>query len=219
MLRQQLNIEVASTPYHHHGVVANFMAEKAHQNCARQWFKQGQVLAYLPLPNNQISIVWSTPEPEQLLALSPEELSATVAAQGGFALGELTAQTPAFAFDLVLRKPQSAVAQRVALVGDAAHTIHPLAGQGVNLGFGDVQCLATLMLDAADVGAWSLLKHYRRARLLPVRTMQEGCNALFQLFSKEQLPGISQWRNWGMSAVNALPLVKSRLIQQAMGLR
>lgn len=217
-LRHQAGIAVAAQPYHHHGVVANFATEKPHQSCAYQWFKQGEVLAYLPLPEQQISIVWSTATPEKLTQLDAETLAATVAAQGEHVLGELNARSRAFAFELVLRQPQSTIAQRLVLIGDAAHTVHPLAGQGVNLGFGDVQCLAALLAPAADIGAWPLLTQYRQQRLLPVRTMQQSCDGLFKLFADKHLPGLPWLRNTGLNLVNHTPLLKTQLMRHAMGL-
>lgn len=217
-LRRELGIEVVATPYAHHAVVANFITEKPHQSCAYQWFKQQQVLAYLPLPGNRISMVWSTPDPQSLTQCTPKELAAKVAKQGEYVLGELQTDTPAFAFELILRKPRQIIAPRIALIGDAAHTIHPLAGQGVNLGFGDVQCLTKLLETAADTGNYSLLMRYREQRLWPVRTMQQSCHALFRLFGNWQMPCASWARNTGLNAVNHLPLLKQQMIYHAMGL-
>lgn len=217
-LRHQAGITVAAQPYHHHGVVANFATEKPHEGCAYQWFTRGEVLAYLPLPQQQISMVWSTAAPEKLTQLDAAALAERVAAQGGHVLGGLCAQSRAFAFELVLRQPQSTVAQRLVLIGDAAHTVHPLAGQGVNLGFGDVQCLADLLADAADIGAWPLLTQYRQQRLLPVRSMQQGCDGLFKLFAADNTPGLPWLRNTGLNLVNHAPLLKNQLMRHAMGL-
>jgi 2-octaprenylphenol hydroxylase len=98
------------------------------------------------------------------------------------------------------------------------HTVHPLAGQGVNLGFGDVQCLAALLAPAADIGAWHLLTQYRQQRLLPVRTMQQGCDGLFKLFADKHMPGLPWLRNTGLNLVNHTPLLKTQLMRHAMGL-
>lgn len=217
-VRRQAGICVKESPYRQHGVVANFHAEQDHHGTAFQWFKNGDVLAYLPLPDKKISIVWSTREPEKLTGLSPEDLAAAVAEQGGNVLGKLSPLSPAFAFDLVLRRPESTVSQRILLMGDAAHTVHPLAGQGVNLGFGDVAEFARLSRNAADAGAYQLLKQYARNRLEPVRTMQLGCDGLFHLFNEKHLPALPWLRNTGLNLVNAVPAVKNRLIKHAMGL-
>ncbi|MDO1510565.1 MULTISPECIES: FAD-dependent monooxygenase [unclassified Neisseria] len=217
-VRGQAGIQVKENPYHHHGVVANFYTEKDHCGTAFQWFKNGEVLAYLPLPDKKISIVWSTGEPEKLTSLGPEDLAAAVTRQGENILGKLSPLSPAFAFNLILRRPESTVAQRILLMGDAAHTIHPLAGQGVNLGFGDVIEFAEISRNAPDIGAYQLLKQYARNRLEPVRTMQLGCDGLFHLFGGKNLPALPWLRNTGLNLVNAAPAVKNRLIKHAMGL-
>ncbi|OSI12059.1 FAD-dependent monooxygenase [Neisseria canis] len=217
-VRLQTGINAQEDAYGHHGVVSNFHTEIHHKGTAFQWFKGGEVLAYLPLPGNTISIVWSTAQPEKLTALPPEALAETVTAQGGNVLGKLSPLSPAFAFPLVLRRPETTVSQRVLLMGDAAHTIHPLAGQGVNLGFGDVIEFARLAEKAADTGAYQLLKQYAQNRLEPVRTMQLGCDGLFKLFGNETLPGLPRLRNSGLSLVNDMNWIKNRLIRHAMGL-
>ena len=217
-VRQQAGIRVKENPYHHHGVVANFHTEKDHHGTAFQWFKNGEILAYLPLPNHKISIVWSTATPEKLTSLSPEALSAAVTEQGEAVLGQLSPLSPAFAFNLVLRRPETTVAQRVLLMGDAAHTLHPLAGQGVNLGFGDVIALAKISQGAKDIGSYQQLQRYHQSRLAPVRTMQLSCDGLFKLFGEEHLPTLPWVRNTGLNWVNAAPLLKNQLIKHAMGL-
>lgn len=217
-VRAQAGIQVKENAYGHHGVVANFHTEKDHHGTAYQWFKQGEVLAYLPLPKRKISIVWSTAEPEKLTSLNPEALAAAVTAQGEHTLGTLSPLSPAFAFNLILRRPETTVAQRIMLIGDAAHTIHPLAGQGVNLGFGDVIEFAKLSENATDLGAHQLLKRYAQNRLEPVRTMQLGCDGLFHLFGEQSLPALPWLRNTGLNLVNAATPLKHRLIKHAMGL-
>ncbi|MDF7676630.1 FAD-dependent monooxygenase [Neisseriaceae bacterium ESL0693] len=217
-LRQQLGIKVNASSYQQQGLVANFKTQKPHHGCAYQWFDQGDILAYLPLPEQQISIVWSTARATELQALPAEALASAVARQGDYALGELTLNTPVFAFDLVLRQPESIIAQRALLVGDAAHTVHPLAGQGVNLGLADVQYLGRLLANQPDVGSWALLKQYQRGRLFNVRAMQRGCDGLFKLFAREQIPAIPWLRNQGLNLVNHLTPVKNALMRQAMGL-
>ncbi|MFC3873528.1 FAD-dependent monooxygenase [Neisseria musculi] len=217
-VRAQVGITVKETPYGQHGVVANFHTELDHGGTAFQWFAGGDVLAYLPLPGRNISMVWSTSKPERLTALPPEELAAAATEKGGGVLGKLTAPSPAFAFQLVMRRPETTVAQRVMLIGDAAHTVHPLAGQGVNLGFGDVVEFARISRHAPDAGAHQLLKRYAQNRLEPVRTIQLGCDALLRLFGTQTFPALPLLRNAGLNLVNAAPLLKHRLIKHAMGL-
>ena len=217
-LREQVGIEVTASPYQQQGIVANFNTEKPHNGCAYQWFRGSDILAYLPLPQQQISIVWSTSDPESLTKLDKESFAREVALAGNQKLGELTLTTPVFNFDLIMRQPKKIVSQRIALIGDAAHTIHPLAGQGVNLGFADVQCLSNLLTNASDSGTWSILRQYQRSRLLAVRLMQYSCDGLFKLFANDYFPAIGWVRNQGLNLVNYSGLIKKRMIREAMGL-
>nr|WP_279038219.1 FAD-dependent monooxygenase [Snodgrassella alvi] len=217
-LREQVGIEVNASPYRQQGIVANFNTEKPHNGCAYQWFRGSDILAYLPLPQQQISIVWSTSDPESLTKLDKESFAREVALAGNQKLGELTLTTPVFNFDLIMRQPKKIVSQRIALIGDAAHTIHPLAGQGVNLGFADVQCLSNLLTNASDSGIWSILRQYQRSRLLAVRLMQYSCDGLFKLFANDYFPAIGWVRNKGLNLVNYSGLIKKRMIREAMGL-
>lgn len=217
-LREQVGIEVTASPYQQQGIVANFNTEKPHNGCAYQWFRGSDILAYLPLPQQQISIVWSTSNPESLTKLDKESFAREVALAGNQKLGELTLTTPVFNFDLIMRQPKKIISQRIALIGDAAHTIHPLAGQGVNLGFADVQCLSNLLTNSNDSGTWSILKQYQRSRLLAVRLMQYSCDGLFKLFANDYFPAIGWVRNQGLNLVNYSGLIKKRMIREAMGL-
>lgn len=217
-LREQVGIEVTASPYQQQGIVANFNTEKPHNGCAYQWFRGSDILAYLPLPQQQISIVWSTSDLESLTKLDKESFAREVALAGNQKLSELTLTTPVFNFDLIMRQPKKIISQRIALIGDAAHTIHPLAGQGVNLGFADVQCLSNLLTNASDSGTWSILKQYQRSRLLAVRLMQYSCDGLFKLFANDYFPAIGWVRNQGLNLVNYSGLIKKRMIWEAMGL-
>lgn len=217
-LREQVGIEVTASPYQQQGIVANFNTEKPHNGCAYQWFRGSDILAYLPLPQQQISIVWSTSDLESLTKLDKESFAREVDLAGNQKLGELTLTTPVFNFDLIMRQPKKIISQRIALIGDAAHTIHPLAGQGVNLGFADVQCLSNLLTNASDSGTWSILKQYQRSRLLAVRLMQYSCDGLFKLFANDYFPAIGWVRNQGLNLVNYSGLIKKRMIWEAMGL-
>lgn len=217
-LREQVGIEVTASPYQQQGIVANFNTEKPHNGCAYQWFRGSDILAYLPLPQQQISIVWSTSDLESLTKLDKESFAREVALAGNQKLGELTLTTPVFNFDLIMRQPKKIISQRIALIGDAAHTIHPLAGKGVNLGFADVQCLSNLLTNASDSGTWSILKQYQRSRLLAVRLMQYSCDGLFKLFANDYFPAIGWVRNQGLNLVNYSGLIKKRMIWEAMGL-
>ncbi len=219
--RRAAGIAATIKPYGQTAVVANFACEAAHRGCARQWFRpDGGVLAWLPLPGRRISIVWSAPEAlaAELVALPADGLAARVADAGAHALGALETITPAAAFPLAFMRLPSPVAHRFALVGDAAHGVHPLAGQGVNLGFGDAEALAAVLRErgpVADAGAAALLERFARRRVEPVRAMQAVTDGLVRLFGASD-PLRKALRNAGMSAVDRLPLAKRLLAQSAL---
>lgn len=219
-VRTQAGLLALDSPYHEMGVVANFACSRPHQGYAFQWFRPDGVLAYLPLAGDQISIVWSTPDDHarELLALSPEALSDRVAAAGERTLGELELITAAEAFPLRLIRVPRIHAQRVALVGDAAHGIHPLSGHGINLGFQDVATLADLLRatpDWQDIGSDRLLARYQRARREEIVTLQTVTDGLRRLF-RQDLPGLSALRNIGLTLTDRLAPVKSAFIRYAL---
>ncbi|GGY11110.1 UbiH/UbiF family hydroxylase [Paludibacterium paludis] len=216
-VRREIGVEASVKPYGQSGVVANFECEKHHGNIARQWFFGDSVLAWLPMAGNRISIVWSTFQPERLTELDDAELAHVVAGAGGGELGAFTTLTSAVAFPLRLIRPDATVSRRVALAGDAAHTVHPLAGQGVNLGFQDAATLAGLIGGAGDPGAWMLLRRYERDRREAVRTMQMACDGLFTLFHGRDVPGLAWLRNTGLSLTNRLAPVKRQFVRHAIG--
>ncbi|MBN9697805.1 MAG: UbiH/UbiF family hydroxylase, partial [Zoogloea sp.] len=140
-VRQAAGIGARNTPYDEKGVVANFRCAKPHRDTAFQWFRDDGILAYLPLPDQHMSMVWSAPDPlaDELVGLPPQALATRVAEAGDFRLGELELVTPAAAFPLRLMRVAEVVQPRLALIGDAAHAIHPLSGHGINLGYQDAQ--------------------------------------------------------------------------------
>lgn len=220
-VRQAAGLAAEVVPYGEKGVVANFSTELAHRNTAFQWFRDDGVLAYLPLPGNQISIVWSTPDDQAnaLCALDPAIFCERVGEAGGNVLGRLALLTPPAAFPLRLIRVPRTVAPRVALVGDAAHGIHPLSGHGINLGFQDARELATLLAGArpwADIGEERFLQRYQRARREETALMQATTDSLRRLF-REQSPGLRPLRNFGLSLTNGLPFVKNALVRYALG--
>lgn len=220
-VRQAAGLAAINTPYGEKGVVANFSTEKPHRNIAYQWFRDDGVLAYLPLPGNRISIVWSTPDEnaDQLCALAPEQLCDRVAEAGSRVLGGLELLTPAVAFPLRLMRVPQTVAPRLALVGDAGHGIHPLSGHGINLGFQDAKELAALLAATQpwqDIGDERLLKRYQRARKEETFLMQTTTDSLRRLF-REATPGLRPLRNLGLNLTNGLPFIKNALVRYALG--
>lgn len=219
-LRGQAGIGTISHDYHQLGVVANFKIEKPHHGIAYQWFGDLGILAWLPLPGNRMSMVWSAEESfaRELLELSPESLSEKVARQGGMELGALHCITPAKAFPLRQQTAGALVRPLLALVGDAAHTVHPLAGQGVNLGFEDARVLSeTLAARRAmqSIGDWMLLRCYERARKRDVLEMQcvtRGLNALFE----HSGDWTRRLRNLGLDLTDRQARLKKYLIHQAI---
>jgi 2-octaprenyl-6-methoxyphenol hydroxylase len=220
-VRDAAGIPTSTRPYGQIAVVANFVCERAHRGRAHQWFLgDGGILAWLPLPGRRMSMVWSAPEARarSLLALAPEALAVQVAAAGGHALGALTCVTPSAGFPLQLVRPRSVSAHRLVLVGDAAHGLHPLAGQGVNLGFGDAEALAAILRERGalrDPGASLLVDRYARRRAEPVLAMQTVTDGLARLFGIAT-PWIRSLRNAGMAAVDRLPPAKRLLAQSAL---
>ena len=219
--RAQAGMHNDPRPYAQTAVVANFASERAHRGRAFQWFlPDGGVLAWLPLPGRRISMVWSAPEPlaHELLALDGGALAERVALAGARALGELTTITAPASFPLSLLRLPSVIAQRLALVGDAAHGVHPLAGQGVNLGFGDAAVLSSILSDRGavrDPGSSLLLQRYARRRLEPVSAMQGVTDGLVRLFGSRS-PWIGALRNRGLSLVGSVGPLKRLLAQPAL---
>ena len=220
-VRGAAGLQAIATPYGEMGLVANFECEHPHRGIARQWFRDDGVLAWLPLPGNRISVVWSTPDVHagELLALPAEALALRVASAGGDVLGSLKLLTPASACPLrLLRVPQT-IGSRVALLGDAAHGIHPLSGHGINLGYQDAKALAALLAatpEWQDVGSERLLQRYQRARREETLLVQYTTHTIRRLF-RETLPGMRPLRNLGLGLTNTLPVVKNALVRYALG--
>lgn len=218
-VRNQVGIGAAPVDYRQHGVVANFSTEKPHRGIAWQWFQPDGILALLPLPGNRTSMVWSvSPEKSaELLALTHEELCARVSEASKHTLGELKVITPAAAFPLRLLVLPQISAPRVALIGDAAHNMHPLAGQGVNTGFRDARQLAQVLLErggCSDCGDAQLLRRYDRKRKEDIYSMQATTYGLKHLFCNDD-PVLRLLRNAGLNTTNHLVPLKKMLMQHA----
>ncbi len=223
-VRGQADINIAYRSYNQNAVVANFECELPHHGTASQWFLGSDgIVALLPLPSHRVSLVWSAPEPlsEQLLSEPPQALCDRLAQLPGMSLGALTMLAPAKprAFPLRLIRAQSPIAHRIALVGDAAHVVHPLAGHGMNLGFGDIDALVSALArrdHASDCRDARTLGRYARLRKEEVLLMQLATDGLQRLFSTD-LPPVRHLRNVGMGLVDKLPFLKRRLMSHAFG--
>lgn len=225
-LRQQLGIAVQKKSYAQLGIVANFSVELDHAQVARQWFTGqrqdgGTVLAWLPLSSKTVSIVWSVPlaYADELLALSPTAFTQAVMQAGGEALGDMRLLSPPVAFPLSRQTCERTVQDGVVLVGDAAHQIHPMAGQGVNLGFRDViDLLASWQTKNSyqSLADSRLLKAYTRRRKADVLSMQLLTDGLFQLFASTN-PVLNSIRNAAWQLANQ-GLIKKTLLALALKL-
>jgi len=220
-VRAQIGSKVHRRDYRQTGVVANFKAGRPHGDTAYQWFKDGEIIALLPLPNGHVSLVWSasTEHARELLELDPAKLAAEVERVTQGTAGALECVTPARGFPLALQTVDRLIAPRVALVGDAAHLIHPLAGQGMNLGLRDVASLADVIAGKEafrDLGDTVLLRRYERSRREDIRGLMIATDGLQKLFS---VPGTiaRAVRNTGMAFVGAQPLLKRWLVSAALG--
>jgi ubiquinone biosynthesis UbiH/UbiF/VisC/COQ6 family hydroxylase len=219
-VRARMAIGCDERGYGQSAVVANFACERPHRNVAWQWFQGGPVLALLPLPGDHVSMVWSTDEEHaaRLLALDAPSLCGEVAAAARGALGELSLVTAPRGFPLRRLAARRLVAQRAALVGDAAHVLHPLAGQGANLGFQDVRELAAVLTAREawrDAGDSRLLRRYERARAEAILAMRATVHGLYWLFDARS-SALARLRNAGLSITDRLPLIKNLLMRRAM---
>ena len=228
-VRAWAEFEMREWDYQHHGLVCTVQTEKEHENCCWQRFTQTGVLAFLPISNsstpktNLCSIVWSCPQEqaEVLLALDEAEFNVALSKEFEGKLGNIIASGPRAAIPLRQRHAKKYVKGGMVLVGDAAHTIHPLAGQGVNLGLMDAYVLADEIkqglarnLPAHDA---QLLARFERRRMPENLTMMAAMESFKRLF-EVQNPVLRWARNWGMSKVNKLGFVKNHLAMQAMGI-
>jgi 2-octaprenylphenol hydroxylase len=227
-LREMAEIDVVEDDMHQHAVVTTVRCERPHGATARQAFVDGQPLAFLPLTVNgderYCSIVWSvTPARAKTLeAMSAEALGEALGEALDYRLGAVEVRDKAYAFPLVQRHAQRYVAPHFALIGDAAHSVHPLAGQGVNLGLMDAAVLAEEVVTAFKRGAgWGdvrLLRRYERRRRADNATMLALMKGFKTLFGSAH-PGVLLARNVGMSGLHRLVPIKRVIMRQATGER
>lgn len=229
MVRQLANLETREWSYGHTAIICTVQTQRSHEHIARQVFTRHGPLAFLPLQTSggdthYCSIVWSasTDYARTLLALNDEDFSHALAEAFEYRLGEITSLTTRHHFPLQQRHCKDYFKPGLVVAGDAAHTIHPLAGQGVNLGLQDVAALADEIQRATQrsipLSDVSILKRYQRRRMGPNLAMMGAMEGFKQLFSQKEL--LLHWlRNEGINQIARLPFVKRRLIREAMGLK
>ena len=219
-VRGQLGLASEAKRYPETAVVAHFRCERPPAGVARQWFRPDGILAWLPLPGDRMSIVWSARDglADELATLDPEAFARRVRDAGGAALGDLALDSAIARFPLrLIRVPRIAVPGAV-LIGDAAHGVHPLAGQGVNLGFQDARALARTLGARSPLerpGDLGVLRRHERARRADVDAMQFVTDRLEWLFGVDASMA-ELARNAGLRAVNAAPWAKRLLAAHAM---
>lgn len=226
-IRQHFQFSTKEWDYGHQAIVATITTERSHQQIARQRFMPKGPLALLPLNNqgdlHHCSIVWSqeTQEANHLMALDDQQFCLRLAAASEYCLGQVTDVEQRFAFPLRQRHAIDYAIHRVVLLGDAAHSIHPLAGQGANLGFADVEVLVDEVSRAltrdVDIGDISVLRRYQRRRKPDNLATMAAMEGFKRLFAADQLP-LRLLRNLGMSTLNQQAAIKNALIKRAMGI-
>lgn len=223
-LRNKADIPLTFWDYRHHALVATIRTQEAHGAVARQAFHGEGILAFLPLSDPHLcSIVWSlSPQvAERMQQASVDEFNQALNIAFDNRLGLCSVESERQTFPLTGRYARQFAAHRLALVGDAAHTIHPLAGQGVNLGFMDaaelIDELKRLQRQGKDIGQYIYLRRYERSRKHSAAMMLAGMQGFRELFAGEN-PAKKLLRDIGLKLADTLPGVKPQLIRQAMGL-
>jgi len=226
--RTEFGVQFEVTSYAQRAIAARLHCEKSHDQLARQWFADGEILAFLPLggsepgaSGNSVAVVWSVHEQRatDLLASENAAFEAHLEAASHQALGKLTLASERAAWPLQLAQADRWCGPGWVLAGDAAHTVHPLAGQGLNLGLADARELAQVLHQREhwrSVGDLKLLRRYERSRKADVLAMAGATDGLQQLFAQQAEPWATL-RNWGMTGFDRSGPLKDWVARQAMG--
>jgi 2-octaprenyl-6-methoxyphenol hydroxylase len=221
-LRERAGIKCVGWSYPQLGIVTTVAHEKPHHGEAVQHFLPGGPFAMLPLKRNRCSIVWSEDRAtgEAIMATDEATFLAELAKRFGSSLGDIALAGPRQSFPLVYQVARSFVSERLALVGDAAHAVHPLAGQGLNIGLRDVAALTEIVVEAArlglDIGTNSLLERYERWRRFDSAFSATVMDGLNRLFSNDNAP-LRALRDLGLGIVDNAPWLKRALVREAAG--
>jgi 2-polyprenyl-6-methoxyphenol hydroxylase-like FAD-dependent oxidoreductase len=222
--REQLGVGFDSKSYGHSAIAARLVSDAPHLGCARQWFRAPDVLALLPFnrpsPEQSYGLVWSMPDERvpELLEGSPQAFEEALNQATDGAAGRLSLASARMAWPLSLARADKITGPGWALLGDAAHVVHPLAGQGLNLGLADVAALVRVLAGRENwrgLGDERLLRRYERERLAPNWAMGQMTDGLLRLFASEQ-PALRELRNRGLTLVNQLTPLKRWLTARAL---
>lgn len=223
IIREKAGIATHGWGYGQSGIVTTVAHERDHNGRAEEHFLPAGPFAILPLKGKRSSIVWTetTDEANRLVALPDDEFHAELEKRFGLHLGDIRVVGARRAYPLGLFVARSFIADRIALIGDAAHVIHPIAGQGLNMGLRDVAALAEAVIDAArlgiDIGAVSVLERYQRWRRFDTMAMGVATDGLNRLFSNDS-DVLRLARDVGLGVVDRLPNLKEFFIREAAGI-
>lgn len=223
VVRRHLDIKTEERAYGHDAIITTVTPDRARRGWAFERFTESGPLAMLPMTRGRYSVVWTCREEEtaEILGLSDAAFLARLQARFGYRLGRLEQVAPRYAYPLKLLLTRDSVQERLVLIGNAAHTLHPVAGQGFNLGLRDVAALAEVLVDGAvkgsDVGSPEILAEYRTWRLHDQVGTARLTDGLARLFVVPWWPVLAA-RNLGMLGLDLLPVARHRIAERFMGL-
>ncbi len=209
-VRKQANIQNTMIDYHQHGIIANFTCELSHKNTAYQWFfANGDILAFLPLSTKQISIVYSATNAQSLLNMTDIAFTQLIQTLSNNQLGLMQLISKIQSFPLKMYLLNELYSKNIALIGDAAHTIHPLAGQGINLGFADARCLVNLLAQAKSyqLANSAILSKYNYLRIFQIKQTQYFCHMVKYMFNDSNI--INKPRQIVLNIINNFTPIKN----------